>query len=245
VVDFAIYGDEDRQLYLSYWYERLSRHLLHMTLLSPDQWFSEKGQCRYDLTDGPLNAYVEVKGAANTDQLKLFDDQLDEQLSELGFPVEDGFVWIFGYRNRDTQDGDRLLKRTSGKSWEALSDFLATRTNVAYVIDIRLLDLLRQKKGLRPYNRDEGNPRRVVRINRTDLRDLADDARKGLADLGVTDHVLARWLPPGARRLRSRTIRTDFDGRPISFELNLLVPNGFKARFLRRLNGTVQRETIH
>ena len=241
--NFPIYRDGERQLYLSYWYENLSRHLLHMKPLSPGKWFDEKGSRHYDLDDDALNAYVEVKGAANTDQLKLFTDQLDAQLGELGFPVDDGFIWIFGYRNRSNHgDRDRLLKRSSGKSWETLSAFLAENTNVAYVIDIRLLDLLRQRNGVRPYDRDKFNPRHVIHLNRTVLKELAENARMGLEKLGVPPHDLSRWLPPRAKRFRPRIIETDFDGRPVSFQLVLLVRNGFKTRFLRQLNGTVRRD---
>ena len=240
--NFPIYGDEDRQLYLSYWYERLSRHLLHMKPIPPEKWFEEKGRNHYDIDADALNAYIEVKAAANTDQLKLFDSQLDAQLAELGFPVDDGFVWIFGYRNRgNTGDRERLLKRVGGKSWETLSVFLAENTNVAYFLDIRLLDLLRKRNGTYSYTRDKFNTRAVVTLNRTGLKDLAEDARRGLGEIGISSDDLPRWLPPNAKRFRTRTIETEFDGRSVSFQLVLLTPNGFKNRFLRQLNGTVKR----
>ena len=239
--NFAIFKDEDRQLYLSYWFERLSRHLLHMPPVSSDQWFHEKGMCHFDIDDEHLDAYVEVKGAANTDQLKLFADQLDDQIGELGFPVDDGYVWIFGYQNRESVgDRGRLLKHNSGKSWETLSAFLASHTNVAYVIDVRLLDLFRKRYGVRLYARDRFNPRNVVNINRTDLRNFAEDARNALLEIGVPPEDMPRWLPPRARRFVPRMVETEFDGNHVSFELVLLVPNGFKRRFLRWLNGTVK-----
>src|SRR5581483_7190952 len=213
-----------------------------MQLVTPDRWFDEKGRSHYDIDDEVLNAYVEVKGAANTDQLKLFESQLDAQLEELGFPVDDGFLWIFGYRNRSKSGGrDRLLKRKSGKSWKGLSAFLAENTHTAYVIDVRLLAMLRHQNGIRSYGRDKFNPRNVVQLNRTALKQLAQDARKGLTGLGVAANDLPRWLPPRAKRSRPRTIKTEFEGRPVSFQLTLLTQNGFKTRFLRRLNGTVQR----
>jgi hypothetical protein len=241
VENFAIFKDEDRQLYLSYWFEGLSWHLLRKAPVSSDQWFGEKGSHHFDIDDENLNAYVEVKGAANTDQLKLFSDQLDDQISELGFPVDDGFVWIFGYRNRDAGDRGRLLKHNSGKSWETLSAFLAKHTNTAYVIDVHLLDLLRKRNGIRPYLRDRFNPRNVVNINRTDFRNFAEDARNALLEIGVPPEDMPRWLPPRARRFVPRMVETEFDGNHVSFELVLLVPNGFKRRFLRRLNGTVKK----
>jgi hypothetical protein len=241
VDDFPIYRDEDRQLYLSYWYERLSRHLLHMKPIPLDQWFAEKGLSHYDIDAEQLNAYVEVKGASNNDRLKLFEDQLDAQLGELGFPVDDGFVWIFGYRNRESTGGrDRLLKRGSGKSWESLSAFLAKSTNVAYIIDVRLLALLREQNGTSSYDRDPFNVRNLVRLNRTELKHLAEDERGGLEKLGVPSGDLSRWLPPNAKRSRSRIIETAFDGRSVSFRLVVLTPNGFKNRFLRQLNGNVK-----
>lgn len=236
-----IYRDENRLLYLSYWYEGLSRHLLHMKPIPPGRWFSEKGMCHYDVDAEELDAYVEVKGAASTDQLKLFGDQLDAQLGELGFPVDDGFVWIFGYRNRDnTGYRERLLKRRSGDSWETLSAFLAENTNTAYILDIRLLDLLRKQNGTSAYARDRFHIRQVVNRNRTNLRHLAEHARTELEKLGVPSNDLPRWLPPHANRFLPRVVETKFDGHQVSFQLILLTPNGFKNRFLRRLNGVVK-----
>jgi hypothetical protein len=216
-----------------------------MPLIPPKQWFDEKGTQHYDLDVPGLQAFVEVKGASNNDQLKLFDDQLDSQLGELGFPVEDGFVWIFSYRNRENHQGkrrrSRCLKRDSGKSWDSLSEFLARNISFAYLIDVRLLSLLRGQNGIQPYARDRFNLRCIVRLNRTRLKELAQNAREGLQALGVAQGLLPRWLPPKAKRFLPRTIDTNFDGRKISFTLTILTQNGFKNRFLRRLNGTVKR----
>jgi len=243
--DFPIYKDEDRLSYLAYFFERLARHLLHLEPISPDRWFSERGSHHYDIDADALNAYVEVKGSGNSDQLKLFTDQLDFQLGELGFPVNDGFIWIFSYRNRDSRKAvggqKRLLKYKSGKSWKSFSAFLAEHINVAYIIDVRLLDLLRKQNGLSSYTRDAFNLRHVIRLNRTNLKDLAENARENLLKLGVSHDDLSQWLPPNAKRFRPRTVETTFDGRAISFQLIILTPNGFKNRFLRRLNGTVKR----
>lgn len=240
--DFPICSDENRTLYLSYWFERLSRHLLHLKPIPPDQWVLQKCLHHYDIDADALNAYIEIKGAANTDQLKLFTDQLDLQLGELGWPVDDGFVWVFGYRNRERSGiRQRLLKRGSGTSWETLSAFLAENTHVAYILDVRLLDLFRRQNGTSRYTRNIFNIRHVVHLNRTDLKNLAENARKGLAELGMPPESIPRWLPPNAKRLLPRTIETNFDGRPVSFQLYLLTPNGFKNRFLRQLNATVKR----
>jgi hypothetical protein len=215
-----------------------------MPLVSPEEWFKEKIARHYDLDDANLNVYIEVKGTSNTDQLKFFEDQLDSQLEELGFPVDDGYIWLFAYRNRvgpHRGAGYRLLKHQSGDSWETLSTFLARNTILAYVVDVRLLDLLRKQNGTRIYSRDRFNLRNVVRINRTDLLKIANCARERLRELGVPSKELPRWLPPRAQRFRLRRVCTVLDGRAVSFRLILIVPNAFKRRFLHRLNGTVGR----
>ena len=74
--DFPIYKDEDRLTSLAYYYEQLARYLLHSPQLSFQEWLNTRGLRHYDIEDY-ATAYVEVKGVSNTDQLKLFEDQLD------------------------------------------------------------------------------------------------------------------------------------------------------------------------
>jgi hypothetical protein len=239
--NFRIETQNNRCRFLAYWYEQLTRHLLHLPQIDRERWGLERALHHFDIDDEHLNTYVEVKGSASTDQLKLFVDQLDAQIAELGFPFSDGYIWIFGYRNRKRRHGKRLLKRSSS-SWEKLSLFLAEHTNVAYVVDVRLLSLIREKYGNLSYKRDPFNPREIVAITRMQLGNLAVHARTELPKLGIPLEDISRWLPPQAQQLRSRTIKTTFDGRDVSFKLVPLLPNGFKTRLLRQLNGTVHHD---
>ncbi len=252
--DFAIYKDEDRQTYLAYFYERLARWLLHEQIPSPDEWLTHRGMDHFDITHQGLRLFIEVKGSSNIDHLKLFGDQLQFQMEELGFPIDDGAVWIFTYRNQEKEKTrhvsrkgkvaeyqSRLLKKKSGKSWNSLSKFLAEHTIVTHVIDLRLLEMLSRRMGIRPYTRDRFHEREAIRINRGDLNRLAENARAGLVEAGISPADLPRWLPPRAHRIRSRFIDTNLDGNPVSFEIIPILPNGTKIRFLKWLNGNVRK----
>jgi len=238
-----IYKDEERQMYLAYWYDKLARHLLKAKPLSFDEWMDRKTLSHYDLYDTSISACVEVKGSSNMDQMKLFEDQLDAQIDELGFPFDSGFTWIFSYNNRQPRRGgqtrSRLLKRR-GKTSEKVSSFLAKNTTVAYAIDSRFLGEFRRVYGTHQYTRDKFRDRQIVSINRIKLRKCADVTRTSLADLGLSDEA-SRWLPPNAKCSRSRIIETEMDGNPICFELVLLLPNALKCRLLKQMNGSVKK----
>ncbi len=245
IADFPIYKDEDRHTHLAYYFERLARWLLHMELMLPDEWAQKKSLDHFDLDVDSLRAFIEVKGCSNNDALKLFRDQLEGWLGSLGFPVEDGFVWIFIYRNRANKEIEgirpRLLKEKSGKSWNSLSKFLSKNTSEAIVIDVKLLAMLCERYGTRAYTRDKFRDRETVRVTRTILKRLAQNARTSLAELGFAPEEIARWLPPGAHAIRPRTIDTVFDDKKVQFTLIPLLPNGAKRRFLRQMNGNVKK----
>jgi hypothetical protein len=237
-----IYRDEDRSRSVGYIFEQLARHCLRLPALSWNEWESERGRHpHFDIDDERLNAYFDVKGANNHNQLKLFSDQLTAQLEGLELPADVAFLWIFSYRGCKREHGKvvRTLKHASGESLEELSTFLARNVLDVYLVSLRLADLIRKKNGTHPYVRDMFRDRCTLCVNRTELKEISRDARNALERFGVMD--VPRWLPPRANRLRTRIVETVFDGNPISFRLYLLVPNGFKNRFLRRLNGTVKR----
>lgn len=236
------YKDQDRQIFLAYWYDKLARHLLKAKPLSFDEWMDSKTMCRFDVYDDSISACIEIKGSSNMDQMKLFEDQLDGQLGELGFPFDLGFVWIFSYRNfiQKNRIRSRLLKK-NGKTSMNVSEFLAKNTNVVYAVDVNLLSALRHRNGTRLYTRDKSRERRIVSINRTQLRECAESVRSTLEDLNLSGEI-ARWLPPNAKRIPSRFIETEMDGNPIHFELVLLLPNALKVRLLRQMNGSVSRK---
>ena|GEM_PF-5588909 len=237
----STYSDESRQLYLAYWYERLARHLLNAKTLSYDEWMKGKGLSSFDLHSDTLFSYVEIKGSSNMDQMKLFVDQLETQLGEIGFPFDSGFIWIFSYRNSNKIDGvtTRLLKK-NGKTPDKVDEFLSRQTNVVFAIDIYLLNAWRRKNGSSQYTRDAFNPREIIPITRTELRGIAKTARSSLEDLGLVEDI-PQWLPPRAKQIPSRFVKTEMDGLPIKFELILLLPNALKIRLLKQINGVVRR----
>jgi hypothetical protein len=241
----SVYTNEGRQMAVAYAYERLVRHLLKSNIPSQEDWFKEKGNSHFDLYHEELGAMVEIKGSSNMDQLKLFDNQLDEQISELGFPFEKGFVWIFSYINcsNTTVDGvhtsQRLLKEHKN-SFDDFMKFIIQQTNTAYVIEIHLLDAWRRKYGTRKYNRDQYNPRKTVRINRTDLRHMSKHTRATLFDLGFYEQT-GLWLPHNANSIRTRRVKTEIDGLKLNFELYPILPTRMKSSLMKQLNGSVEK----
>jgi hypothetical protein len=241
--DIPIYRDEDRQRYVGYYFEQLARHCLHRPARSLEAWESDRGYgAHFDIDDVGLNASFDVKGANNQDsKLKLFDDQLTAQIDGLELPLDTAFLWIFSYRGCRWEDGRmvRTLKNESGALLSDLAAFLAKNVLDVYVVGLRLIDLMREANGVRFYNRDKLRERYTLCITRSAFKDTERNARNVLGTLGVSD--VSRWLPPRAMRFRPRIVETRFGGNQVSFRLHLLVPNGFKNRFLRRLNGNVKR----
>lgn len=238
---FAPDTEDGRQYFVAYWFDKLGRHLLKTKILSPKEWLEDKCTGCFDLDHHKLFSYVEFKGASNTDQLKLFESQLDAQMEELGFPVDDGFIWIFSYNNRDGANGRKRLLNKNGGSHKELSEFLAEHTNTAYVVEIRLFNELRNRNSVVPYSRDKYRVRNLISISRTGLKFATRNTRTTLADLGLYNEI-PKWLPPRAKSIPPRIIETEIDGHTIRFELFVLLPNGLKMRFLRQLNGVVKRE---
>lgn len=131
-----------------------------------------------------------------------------------------------------------MLKR-NGKTPEEVSSFLFSNINVAYAIDIELLDAIRNRNGTRKYTRDKMRDRHIISVNRTQLRNIADTARESISNLGFEEEI-GRWLPPNARRSVSRIVEVQMDDKNIQFELILLLRNGLKCRLLKQMNGAVK-----
>ena len=207
------------------------------------QWFKEKGTHHWDFMDEHLRAHFEVKIGSGNHTLSLFCDQLVAQKRELVFPWEDGFLLYLGYRNRKTTGRRKNLLNHVGKSWDTLSEFLGRNVNVAYLVDMNLIHRIWKRDGEYPWKNDLFSTRDVVRLRRKDLKGVTNDMREGLKKLDLQPEEISQWLPPNAKRSRPRIIETTFEGQAISFPLFILAPNGFKNRFLRRLNGTVKQDT--
>jgi len=247
VDDFPIYTKEDRLTYVAYFYDRLTRHLLHLPLLSPADWEKRKRLDHFDLKHEGLRTYIEAKGSSNANVLKYFEDQLDEQIGELGFPIDDGMALIFSYTNREPRQYDEAGKIKRGtllgkmKSWSELSRFLSGHTTKLYAIDIRLLSDFRKKHGTRAHTRDKFRDRRILNVNKKMFTAFAANAATSLAELGYPPAEIRRWLPPNTTCIPPRSVRANLDGRDISFGLVPLLSNGLKTRFLKQLNGTVEK----
>ncbi len=261
--DIPVYTDEGRLTAVAFYGERLGRWLLHLPLPSWDGWLADRGKDHFDLDDADgARVSVEIKMANNKDRIVLYADQIENQLSEPSFPIEDRFVLIFHYKNQGPGirlpkkygtgtylHHPRLLKEKAGKTWSSLSRFLASGIYRADLVDIEILRRWIERNGTYEFARygkhnpfrENFPPRPVVPFTRTNVRHLVHDTRVGLATLGFNDAEIARWLPPGARRTLPRRITTSLDGNPLEFECTFLVPNGVKHRVLRRLNGSVSK----
>jgi hypothetical protein len=206
------------------------------------QWYREKGSQHWDFVDEFLRAHFEIKIGSDNHTLRLFCDQLVAQKQELVFPVEDGYLFFFVYRNRNTTGRrKKSLLGHAGRSWSTLSKFLGRSVSAAYLVDMRLVHSIWDRDGSYPWRNDLFSDRDVVRLCRTELKDVATDMRQGLANLGFSPEELSQWLPPNAKRSRPRIIETTFLDQRVSFPLFIITPNGFKNRVLHRLNGTVKK----
>jgi hypothetical protein len=228
-----------KHTHLSFWFERLARHLLHCKEISLTEWLSTRCGNSFDIDCLELDALVEVKGSSNKDQLMLFEDQLESQLGELGFPVFRGFILLFSYNNRDSDSSYGRLFPKCGETPEEVSAFLARNIERAYAIDIEIVEAFRRSQGTRVYKWDKGCKRRIVIINRRVMENMAANARNVLLKLGF-DKYISKWLPHNARGIRKRKVETVFDGHKITFDLFPILQAGLKRRFLKTLNGNVR-----
>lgn len=228
-----------KHTHLSFWFERLARHLLHCEEISITDWLSTRGDNSFDIDSLELDAMVEVKGASSRDQLMLFEDQLEGQIGELGFPVFRGFVFLFSYKNWDRNgSGGRLFKKCGDKP-EEVSAFLARNTDTAYAIDIEVVEAFRRLQGTRKYKWDSGCNRNIIKLNRNTLEQTANNTRQMLLELGFQDYI-SRWLPYNAQSIRVRTVETMFDSHEISFKLFPILPLGLRKKLFKTMNGSVR-----
>jgi hypothetical protein len=254
----------DRIIATGYYGERLGRQLLHLDLPPWDDWLTHHADRHFDFVDEDgVRAQIETKMFNNKDRLIIYADQLTSQLDEPSFPVEDKVIMMIDYNNQGPCERrvhqktgktftysprllPQLLAKQRNRNWETFSRFFASKIYRVTLLDIRILEYWVKKHGTRPFTRDgKDNPDRkfrpIVPIGRTDIDRLVAHTREGLRRLDVADEEMSLWLPPGAHKTVSRRIDMVLDGNDLSFTLNVLLPNGTKKRFLRRMNGSVTK----
>lgn len=246
---FSPYTNDGRQLFVSYFFDKLGRSLMKVKMPSKQKWLDGKCRNHFDLNHEKLRALIEFKGSSAADQIKLFEDQLESQLKELGFPIDDGLTLIFSYRNKEkkrdgiSKKGNRIRRRllkNCAKSHYGISKFLTKNTNEAYAVETKFLEKLMRKKGTTDYERDLIRNRRLASIKRSDFKSAAKNIRETLANLGLSADIPS-WLPPGAKSIPTRVVETKIGRHSVNFKLFLLLPNGLKVRLLRHLNGVVKK----
>jgi hypothetical protein len=227
--------EKDRRCHvIGYFFDKIARYLLKEDVISFEKWLDDRNK-NPDIANEKLRCHFEIKGSSNTDRFTIREDQFDSLVAELGFPIEDLSTWIFSYANREGKRGkrERLLK--NHKSQEEIFEFLAKQTNVAYVVHHKLLDAMRKENGT---TRNGGRSKNFISVSRTGLKLASQNTRETLTSLGLSEEI-SSLLPPRAKSIPFRTVETEIGGHPIKFKLFVLLPNGLKMRFLRRLNGTV------
>lgn len=235
---FPLYKTEERQDFIGFFYENLVRHLTHSKPIDFEEWSSQKNGGHFDFCNEEIRSFIEVKGGSNMDQIKLFSCQLDSQIKELGFPFDDGFTWIFSYRNRENNGERSRLLKSQGKDSDSLSKFLSENTLTSFVVYTGLLEVIKEKYGVKPYTRDKYRDRNLLNINRILLKEISANLRDVFVKLGYSDE-LPRWIPKWANKIPSRMVKTTLDGQEINFELTILLPNKLKMRLLKQMNGSV------
>jgi len=243
---------EKRKLWSGYIGESLGHHLLHQRSPSFKKWKANRWRSECDLKHG--NLYIEVKIGNTGDpwrfRMSQFEHQVGDNAEAEAFdpetPAQDNKVrltFLFGYRGRGWKNGKRvrLLKRNgNGKSLKTTRSFILENFEAGFIVDTRLLGALAEQNGTK-IERRTGYSYERLDFCRSDLKAIAQNAVEKLPALGYPTEALSQWLPPNAKRIRSRNIVTKFHGKEISFPLTLLVDIPTRRSILRQLNGQVRR----
>jgi hypothetical protein len=196
-----------------------------------------------DLLHFGIGAILEVKGANNSHGWLIYTDQLERHIEEAesGFPVNHCLYVLFGYMGRVGGRKDRhSLFEENGSTQRGVESVLARQTNIAYIVDARILSEFRRVTRL-CHETWMGVPTRsFIPVTRRMLNKLAHDTREGLLDLALPN-LIPSFLPPGAKSIRPLEVETVFRHRIMHLTVVPLLPLGQRRVLTKYLNGTVVR----
>ena len=222
----------DRAWLIGEYYARLTTHLLEGTALL------ENGSSNDGVPDArniPLDADLEIKGGGNTNPWIPWEYQFLRHLRRRGVEGRGRCFFYVLYSYCNSRRGDRTWHvAQETPTTDRLKQFLARHTMICYLLDIRVLEAIRN---MRHY--PEGVNRNVVR-----MRKYSDGELRPY--LHLSRRFLKKELAPGRRKVLSvfgansprhlrithGRIATDFMGNQSTFPLVLVTTREMRGRVL-------------
>ena len=245
-----------RQTAVGHWYERMIKHLLGGSIrhirhrIIPNGHVDVQG----DLKVVPLKAVVEIKGHEKNDGTFIFNTQFDSHIKELEF-LRNGIVFsrylyaIGMYKNREREPGTnwrvgkiiRSLTRHT-KNLRDLYDFLSKRTDHVFLIDIELMQYMRDdltaKLWKHKYEQHESRP--GFTLTASYLCDIARNPDLFFMHI-KKPNLRDEYLSDGEHAFLEVAITRMFSGRKLSFNLVLLVDPILREQILDLVHNRMSR----
>lgn len=176
-----------------------------------------------DIDCWDLDAQIEVKGCGNHNTPKIYYEQLESEIAQMGFPFNNLWYVIFFYRNRWRDKSRSLSKETPTR--KALDAFLSENTMAAFAIDAKVLVAIRKINGLKAEQRTNG-VFHTIKINKTTFQRFVENPKCTLQHLNLRGFGVL-----------NQKIRMQFRGSMVDFNLSLILPKKQLAQvFQQNLN---------
>lgn len=184
-----------------------------------------------DIDHPGWNASLEVKGAGNTNGVKIFDIQLQNYLEDLGGLCQQReycLYVIYRYISRNAQPEERITK--CAPTVGALYAELAGRTNTLHIVDVRLLEALRRRNGSSTDRRD-GKQANVLTVWAWMLNEISADPSLITRTAGFRR---------GHFHIERGSIATAFRRHRMEFPVTAIVPRELAPRVARSIKALRQ-----
>lgn len=191
----------------------------------------------------PTLGLIEVKGGSNREAFQVYEDQLARHLGRLNEfpPTEDSYLYfLFQYNNAEWKKGRNGKKNavrtlsSNAHNQPELETTLAKQTRVCFVVDINVLEAIRQDIGTRQVGRHDGwsanGHRNIVPVTGGILRKIASEPRKELRRLGFKRREIDLFLEPLRGSIDPVSISLKFHRKPVNFELIPIVPKTMRKK---------------
>ena len=162
-----------------------------------------------DIDNWYLDAQIEVKGCSNRNTLKIYKEQLERQLSDLGFPFSNLLYAIFFYRNQWWDKTRSMSNETPTRA--AMDIFLGNNIMRAFIVDGRVLAAIKEINGIRT-EQHAGETHHSIRMSQGTLVGFIKKPEDTLKKFGLRDFKVFSYIA-----------RLKFRGQVINFELTFIL----------------------
>ncbi len=205
---------------------------------------NDLGTDKGDLFSHEMSCKIEVKGSGNIHPPSILSDQLDDHLEEVAasFPDQISYVYALCFYKSSVKVNGVAKSNTASlnKTQDQLEAYLARQTSMVYFVDSEIMDLIRQKYGVRnfaPKLDGSGHRQAVAGINQTLLQDIARSAYNQLHDLGMNGST-KNFLMTGERSIPIIPCRKKIHGgHQMDFGIVPLVHKQTRSMILARQLG--------